>query len=267
MRAYWEYFRLNLVTGMQYRIAAYAGIGTQFFFGFVFLMIFEAFYASGRGSTDFTFAHMVSYMWLQQAFLALILTWYRDNELFALITSGNLAYELCRPIDMYWFWYAKLLAKRFSSAALRFAPVLLVASLLPQPYRLGGPESWTSLVLFVLSMLVGVLVMISLTMFVYLMTMKTMSASGCLIIFAIVAEFLSGSVIPIPLMPDGLRRVVEWLPFRYTADFPFRIYSGHIGSTDALWGMGIQILWLLLLVSIGSAWMRHRLKCVTVQGG
>lgn len=267
MRAYWVYFRLNMVTGLQYRIAAYAGIVTQFFFGFVFLMIFEAFYASGRGGTDFSFAQMVSYMWLQQAFLALILSWYKDNELFSLITSGNLVYELCRPIDMYWFWYAKLLAKRFSSAALRFIPVLLVAAMLPEPYRLAGPASATSLLLFVFSLLMGVFLLVSLSMFVYLMTMKTMSSSGCLILFALITDFLSGCVIPIPLMPDGFRRIVEYLPFRYTADFPFRVYSGHINLTNALWGIGIQGLWLLLLISLGSAWMRHRLKCVTVQGG
>lgn len=267
MRAYLAYFRLNLATGLQYRIAAYAGIGTQFFWGFVYLMIFEAFYASGTSQPDFSFQQMVNYLWLQQAFLALILTWYRDNELFGLITSGNLAYELCRPINLYGFWYAKLLAKRLASAALRFAPILIVAALLPQPYRLGAPSSWSALLLFICSMLMGVLVMISLTMFVYLMTMKTLSGTGCLLIFAIVAEFLSGGVIPIPLMPSGVRAVVESLPFRYTADFPFRVYSGHIGTVEALWGIGAQGLWLAVLVGIGAVWMHHRLKCVCVQGG
>lgn len=267
MKAYWQYFRLNLVTGLQYRVAAYAGICTQFFFGFMYLMIFEAFYKSSGINPDFDFKHMVSYIWLQQAFLALILTWYRDNELFSLITSGNLAYELCRPIDLYWFWYAKLLAKRLASAVLRFAPILVVAALLPEPYRLSAPASASALLLFLVSLIIGVMLMVSLTMFVYLMTMKTLSGTGCLIIFAIVTEFLSGGVIPIPLMPQQLRSIVEILPFRYTADFPFRVYSGHIPPFDAALGIMVQCTWLAVVVAIGSAWMRYRLKRVAVQGG
>lgn len=267
MKAYIQYFKLNLVTGLQYRVAAYAGVCTQFFWGFMYLMIFQAYYLSGSGNTDFSFKQMVSYIWLQQAFLSLIMTWFRDNELFALITNGNLAYELCRPVDLYRFWYAKLLAKRLASAALRFLPIIVVALLLPEPYRMSLPASYASLMLFILSMTVGTLVMVSLSMLVYLLTMKTLSGTGALLLFAVVGEFLSGTIIPLPLMPDAFRKVVEVLPFRFTADFPFRVYSAHIGTTQALEGMVLQLLWLFTLVLIGKLWMRHQLKRVAIQGG
>lgn len=267
MKAYWQYFKLNLATGLQYRVAAYAGIATQFFWGFMYLMIFEAFYANTTGNADFSFKQLVNYVWLQQAFLALIMAWFRDNELFSLITNGNLAYELCRPIDLYRFWYAKLLAKRLSSAFLRFAPIIVVALLMPEPYRLNLPQSFGAGLLFVVTMAMGVLIMVSLSMFVYLMTMRTLSGTGALLLFAILGDFLSGSVIPLPLMPNSVRMIIQWLPFRYTADFPFRIYSGHIGLTEGLYGLGMQCFWLVTLFSLGSFWMRHQLKRVVVQGG
>lgn len=268
MKAYIQYFKLTLMTGLQYRVAAYAGMATQFFWGFMYLMIFEAFYMSSTGNvTDFSFSQMASYIWLQQAFLALIMTWFRDNELFSLITGGNLAYELCRPISLYRFWFAKLLGKRLSAAALRFAPILLVAALLPEPYRLDLPSGPLSALLFLISMAAGVLVMVALSMFIYLLTMKTMSGTGALLLFAILGDFLSGSVIPLPLMPEGVRAVIEWLPFRFTADFPFRVYSGHIQPAEAVFGIAVQILWLVVLVALGSVWMRQQLKHVVVQGG
>ena len=40
MRAYYTYFKLKFITGLQYRAAAWAGIATQFFFGFVYIMVF-----------------------------------------------------------------------------------------------------------------------------------------------------------------------------------------------------------------------------------
>lgn len=267
MKAYLKYFKLNLMTGLQYRVAAYAGVATQFFWGFMYLMIYAAFYQNHDNGMDFNFKSLVSYLWLQQAFLAFVMTWFRDQELFDLITKGNLAYELCRPLDLYRFWYAKLLAKRLSAGLLRCVPILLVAFILPEPYKMVLPPTWASAALFILTLSSGLLVVVALSMFVYLLTMKTMSGTGAMLLFGIVGDFLSGSVIPLPLMPSNVRAIVECLPFRYAADFPFRIYSGHIGLKDGLYGLCFQWLWLVILIGLGSFWMRHQLKRVSIQGG
>lgn len=267
MRAYLKYFKLNLMTGLQYRVAAYAGMATQFFWGFMYLMIYAAFYQNHHSGVDFNFKALVSYLWLQQAFLAFVMTWFRDQELFDLITKGNLAYELCRPLDLYRFWYVKLLAKRLSAGLLRFAPILVVAFLLPEPYKMQLPPTLGTGLLFVLSLAGGLLVVVALSMFVYLLTMKTLSGTGAMLLFGIIGDFLSGSVIPIPLMPPGVRAIVEWLPFRYVADFPFRVYSGHVSLQDGLYGLLVQWVWLMVLVCAGNLWMSHQLKQVAVQGG
>lgn len=85
--------------------------------------------------------------------------------------------------------------------------------------------------------------------------------------FGIIGEFFAGMVIPIPLMPEWLQTFVYWLPFRYTADFPFRVYSGHIGKTEALQGMVLQLCWLVVLLKSGKLLMNKALRRVVVQGG
>ena len=47
MRAYISYFKLRFITNLQYRAAAWAGIATQVFFGFIYIMVYIAFYESG----------------------------------------------------------------------------------------------------------------------------------------------------------------------------------------------------------------------------
>jgi ABC-2 type transport system permease protein len=76
-----------------------------------------------------------------------------------------------------------------------------------------------------------------------------------------------GALIPIPFMPDALQRFLNFLPFRYLADFPFRVYSGHIPAADALTGIGVQAIWLILLVIAGSRAFRGIQKRIVVQGG
>ena len=44
MKKYLSFFRLRFSMGLQYRAAALAGIVTQFFWGFMEIMAFRAFY-------------------------------------------------------------------------------------------------------------------------------------------------------------------------------------------------------------------------------
>jgi ABC-2 type transport system permease protein len=90
-------------------------------------MVFEAFYEYATNTPPISLKELITYIWLQQAFLVFITIWFRDNELFDHITSGNIAYDLCRPCELYGFWYAKLLAQRLSSAMLRCFPILIVS--------------------------------------------------------------------------------------------------------------------------------------------
>ncbi|WP_233567902.1 ABC transporter permease [Cohnella faecalis] len=216
------------------------------------IMVFEAFYANVSNEPSITLSQLTIYIWLKQAFLAFIALWIRDNELFQLITTGNIAYELCRPTGLYGLWYAKLTAQRLSNAALRCFPVLIVAFVLPQPYRLTLPPDLTSLVLFAIALLFGLMLLVSISMLLYISVFVTMSPVGSLLIFAVAGEFLAGMVIPVPLMPHWLQTVVYALPFHYTADFPFRVYSGHIPANEALIGIIVQLAWLVVLVLLGK---------------
>lgn len=267
MRAYYSLFRIRLLKGLQYRVAALAGVSTQFFFGFIYIMIYQAYYGSTSAVQPISLRQLIQVAWLQQSFLVFIMLWFRDNELFELITSGNIAYELCRPADLYGIWYAKLIAQRLSGALLRCFPIIIIASLLPYPYTFSLPSSLTAFILFLITLALGLILIVAISMFIYIATFYTMSPMGSLLIFSVMGEFFSGLVIPIPLMPEGLKRLTYLLPFRYASDLPFRIYAGNIGIKEGLISIGIQLLWILVLIALGKLWMRKALRRIIIQGG
>lgn len=267
MRTYCAVLKLRLLNGMQYRGAAFAGIATQLFWGFMYIMIFQAFYSHSRTEPPMSLKQLIAYLWLQQAFLSLLALWYRDNELFDLITKGNIAYELCRPIDLYNYWYAKLIAQRLSAALLRSFPILILACLLPQPYKMIRPPDLIAFALFLSALILGVIILVAISMFIYISVFITMSPTGSLLFLNIIGEFFAGLVLPIPLMPHWLQTVANWLPFRYTADFPFRVYSGQIPVEQACLGLVIQLLWVIILVILGKRSLNKILEKVVVQGG
>ena len=82
-----------------------------------------------------------------------------------------------------------------------------------------------------------------------------------------ILRFVSGAVIPLALLPDTLRQVLEWLPFSTQVYTPAMIYMEKYVGWELAFRLGIQALWVtgfcLLSQLILSAAMRH----VTVQGG
>ena len=128
MKSYYNYFKLRLITNLQYRAAALAGISTQLFFGMVFLMVYIALYESNTNATvPMDLRGVITYLWLGQAFFGIVYPYLRDNELLSMINNGNLAYELIRPQSFYFKYYIKMLCERMAAVMLRCMPVIIVA--------------------------------------------------------------------------------------------------------------------------------------------
>ena len=267
MRKYRSFFRIRFQQGLQYRAAAWAGVATQFAWGFLGLVAFSAFYETDPSAFPMSFQDVVAYIWLQQAFLALFNVWMMENEIFDTILNGNIAYELCRPIRIYNMWMARSLANRISRAVLRCFPILIVAFLVPEPFRLKLPPDLGTFLLFIVSTALGTAVAAAFCMLVYALTFFTISPQGVRMIFATMVEFLAGGVIPIPFMPDRVRTVVELLPFASMQNAPLRIYSGSLTVQEQAVMVGLQIFWLLALVVMGSTLCRLAERRACIQGG
>lgn len=267
MKKYIAFFRLRFSMGLQYRTAAFAGIITQFAWGSMEILMFRAFYQTAPNSFPMTFQSTCAYVWMQQAFLALFMAWMMENEIFDTIVSGNIAYELCRPIHIYDMWFARSLATRGAKAVLRCFPILLVAAFLPAPYGLMLPADPIAFGLFLLTLVTGLGVTVAFCMLVYMASFFTISPSGIRIVAVSVVEFLSGSTIPLPFFPEKLREILELLPFASMQNVPLRIYSGDLTGAPMQRAILIQFFWLFALIAIGKLLDAAAMKKITVQGG
>lgn len=265
-RAYLSLFRIRYINSLQYRAAAYAGVLTQFAWGFMIILQFGAFYRGG-GEFPMEYSQLSSYTWLQQAFLALFMSWFMDGEIFSLITGGNIAYELARPVDLYLMWFTKNAALRCSRAVLRCIPILAISFFLPAPYGLSLPVGFTAFFMFCITMALALGVIVAFGMLVYIATFYTMNPLGVRLLAATASDFFTGALIPLPFFPDWLRRIVELSPFGSMQNLPLRIWCGHIAGAEMWRAVGLQIFWLVALVACGKLWMGAALKRVTVQGG
>ena len=267
MKSYLSYFKLKFINGLQYRAQAIAGIITQFFFGFVFISVYVAFYESGSSNTPMELNELVSYIWLSQSLFSLIYLWYKDKEIINMIKNGNIAYELLRPQDLYLMWCHKILGDRLSKVVLRFLPVIVVAIILPKPYNLALTYNLLIIILFIIAISLSSILMTLLVVLYHVLCLFTLDEKGVINIFMVTADILSGLTIPIPFFPKFMQNISNILPFRYISDFPFRLYTGNISINEGLVSMLMQIIWIIILFVIGKLLMNKALKKAVIQGG
>lgn len=267
MKQYLSFFKLKFTVGLQYKAAALAGMATQIFFGLVFIMVYIAFYSSGTNNTDISLKELIPYLWLNQAFFSLICIWHKDNEILNMIRKGDVAYELCRPQNLYVMWFIRILASKLSSVLLRCFPLIIVSLLLPEPYNLTLPNSIQAFIFFIITLSVSSLLITAIVTLIYILIFYSIDNKGIMGMYCGIAEILSGQVIPIPLFPTFLKSIAVLLPFAYISDFSFRIYSENIVGTTIFQGLLIEITWLIILIIIGIFATKGILKRVSVQGG
>lgn len=271
MRPYLAILSARFRMLLQYRAAALAGIWTQFFFGIVLIMIYDAFVRSSTRPSPMNMTQLVSYIWLGQALLGM-LPWNADNDVRAMVRSGAVAYELTRPIDLYNLWYMRAIALRTAPTILRAVPMIVITSLLLPLIGLGEwhlrpPPSFGSAVAFAGSLACALLLGCAITTIINISLMWTISGDGFVMLMTAAVSFLSGMIIPLPLFPDWARTIVEWSPFAGLVDLPFRIYTGHIAPGDVLIVLLRQIMWIIVLIVIGRWLLERGMRAIVVQGG
>lgn len=266
MTGYLSYFKLQIKRNLQYKASAISGLTTQFFLGIIYVLIYSAFYKR-TNVANFNIKELMCYVWLNQAFLMLIYIGIKDKEIITSIKNGEICYELTRPYDLYSFWYIKLITNRYASVILRCAPIIIFSLLLPKPFNLSIPYSIKSFILFIISMFMSSLLIVSINMIIMLIAFFTNEDKGITSIIDTIGGILSGFEVPLLLLPPVILKISNYLPFRYILDLPFRIYSGNIKNNEAIFLIKIQILWTILLIIMGRLIMKYVLKHVSNQGG
>ena len=268
MKSYLSYFRLRLLNNIQYRAAAIAGISTQVFWGFAYVMVYLALYESNpSANAPMELKQLISYVWLGQAFLALTFIYKKDSELIHMIKNGNLSYELIRPQNFYFKFYLKLYAERIVSCFLRFFPIILLGFLLPEPYNLTLPTSLINFILFLILMILGSFLVVSLSMIVHILTMYLLDQRGLFTVYSVIGDLFMGTIVPLPFLPRILQLIAKYLPFRFITDVPYRIYIGNLNYTNGFLYILISLLWIIITILIGYVLTSRALKRAVIQGG
>ena len=263
MKAYFSVFRMRWRMELQYRGAVVGGIICQVFFGLILIALYRALYQTRPQAMPL--ASVTTYVWLQQAFFRMLLA--SDGDLLDKIRTGSIAYDLCRPLQLYGYYYVRIMAQKLVGSLMRAAPMLVFASLLPKGWGIEAPVSLTAFLVAVMGLLLGLLCVCALENITMAFTMRTLDPRGMQGMLNLLMMTLSGNILPLTLFPDSWQKVITLLPYAQLLDAPIRLYTGEYALARAPQVLLLQAGWTAALIAAGCWLWKRNQKRLVLQGG
>ena len=179
------------------------------------------------------------------------------------IREGAIVFDLARPLGFVPQMGAQMVGALVGASALIAIalPLVLLAG------SLALPADWGAAGLFLVAVLLGYAIAGLLALLLGLVAFWTLELDGATMLYVLVAQFLSGALVPVSVFPDALRTVVQWLPFQATTYVPTSIYVGALGGSEAWTAIGVQVIWVVVLGATVALVWRRAMRRVVVQGG
>ncbi len=263
MKAYLLMLKTQALMVLQYRAQAYAGVFTQFAFGWMRVFMMVAFYKSATGVMPLDLSQSVTYIWFTQMMITMV-SYGPDPLVTAMVQDGSVAYEMIRPVRLSIAWWMRSLAFRGMMPLMRGIPILIFSLLLPEPYRLQlAPFTLAVPIVLLLAWLLAG----AFNNFFNILTVYLMSADGIIRLMPILFFFFGGLILPMPLFPDSLQPFLQATPFIGIMDTPARVLMGSLVGLPLVKALIVQAFWILTFLIVNDWLLESRLKRAVVQGG
>lgn len=264
-------FKIKTASSFQYRISGFAGATTSIFWVLIEITVYTIFYKYANNKDygmlgTLTLKQLISYAWLTQC-LFLMQPANIDSEILNKITSGDIGIELCRPLDLYFHWFSKTAASRFTPLIWRGSIVIIVGLCMPSSYRLSAPTSFMGFLCMLISIGSALLLCTSYAMLTCAVRLSITWGNGPTYIMMLIGMVLSGCYLPLQLWPKFMQNFLLFQPFAGYLDIPLRFYIGTMAPKNIFFAVGIQLIWVLIFIVLGKSIMSKKLKNIIVQGG
>ena len=263
MRLYLELAQKAAQRQLAYRQANLAGLLTNLFFGALRAYVLIALYGARPEIAGYTLAAAITYTGLTQAILRAvqIFGW---QDLMKTVRSGDIASDLAKPFDYYFFWLAQDLGANVTHLIVRGLPIMLA-------YALATPMVWPSdvnaMLTFAVSLLLAMLVSFAWRFCVNITALWSADALGFARLGYTLAMFLSGFLVPVTFFPPWLRTIANLTPFPSIIEIPVQIWLGILAGPAATAALFQQAFWLGVMMLIGRLMLAAGTRKLVIQGG
>lgn len=197
-------------------------------------------------TSNVDYAYMVLY-YLLTGLLSLSYPFLRISlDVQADIMEGGIANAMVRPYSYVMPYLCKYIAWMCIYSVV-YLPIILYLLLVQRQSPIG-------VVFFVISSVLGMLIEFMTWFSIGLLALYFGKINGAIRIVAAMKAIVSGSLIPLYLMPKLLQDVTAIFPFQFFVYVPVNNLLNQVSMQEQIMSIGFAMLWLLFL-SIAANWL------------
>lgn len=257
MEAFVEVVRMNFKAYIQYKWTFAMSLFSQPIIVLVNYFVFHSIYTYGGKEVIHGYS-MEQMVWFFTANLLVnSFVWNpMVGSMSDRVLSGDLTMNLLRPVSVFQYDMADCAASRLVSILMDFLPGLVIYSLILPP-RFMTPGS---LLRFLIVVFPAFLLNYLTSSLIGLAAMWVKNNTSLHAISNVLISFVGGSLIPMEFYPNLLRRLTDFLPYKYIYYWPIQFFLNKSQACEMmfLWKVvGIQMFWIgVLLLLYRVAWKR-----------
>ncbi|MBS0662795.1 MAG: ABC-2 family transporter protein [Verrucomicrobia bacterium] len=266
MRKYAHSFLVGLQSNLVYRWNfAVRGFFSLFHLAVVFIL-WGAAYSGTKAIGGFSFGQTLTYFLVMLVMQFFVGAFNEDYQISEEIRNGLINQFLLKPINYFLYRFSIFVAARLVTGLLILLPLLVAVPLLHDYLTL--PSDLWRLPLGLVAMVQSALIQFSIAYCFGMLTFWFLEIQGFVILSMAVESILGGQMFPLDLLPGGIYRAAQFLPFYYQTYFPVAIFTGRLNDPGAVaQGLAIQFGWVVILLSVNQLLWTRGLRRHTAVGG
>jgi ABC-2 type transport system permease protein len=248
---------------LAYRVTTLFNTLITFIWVFILYALWDAAFSETSVIAGYSWDEMRTYILLAYGINALV-GWRVGGQMMGMIRTGEITRELTRPLN---YRSTQLATAAGMSVVEGLVSLLLILVLGTLFFDIQPPESISAGALFAVALFTGFVIKALCIFLVSLLCFWTLNSVGLMWAQQSVISILSGTLIPLAMMPAWLRVIAEVLPLRGIVSTPLQIYLGKADGWELAGLLTLQFGWVTVLWFFsGWAWQKA-FNAVEIQGG
>lgn len=259
---YYKFALMKLIDELQYRVDFIFRLLTGFLSSYVFVKVWEV--ASTSSIIEVSHAEaasILSYVIMARSF-ALLFDW--QYQVAILNESGDIARYLVYPANFQMALYAQHLGRHVATVFTRVIPTLIF---LLAVFGIPFTVRWDSLLFALFYFAIGGFVLTQAYLIVDMWSIWIINIFGPTYVMHGLVSLSSGSLIPLWLLPEPIRTICYWLPFRYMIDTPVNLIMGKVTVMESVQPLIGLTAWAAILCFTTTLVWKLAQRRLVVYGG
>lgn len=205
-------------------------------------ILWNAIFGQNKLVSGFTFHSMLSYYIINSFLSGIDMSRKTSEEICNRVKLGTFSKYMVIPANVQSYFFAQNIG--ITAFHIFFNFIASVVWVFIFRINFTFTQSISNIVIAIAMLIMGLIFMTQLHFFIGIMSFKFLEIGFFRMIVDNIVEFITGTLIPLALLPTAILSTMKWFPFYYVSYLPSMILIGRNGD-EAVLGLIVISLWVL----------------------